>query len=176
MHQIILFRGGMCGDILLSMLDKAYVSSIYPLKQHKERTCMKKFYNYSVEEKLKYFNKMEGYTLSHDTDFCKTLDQEQVIQIFCSDLDMLSKFADRFWTKNDYESVAHVKTDLNLNQDYTLKEDLYEWQTYHVFKHRFDIKNVYKPDFVQNLETHFTIQDIDWAKTVHKLWLTSEQQ
>ena len=33
MHRVILFRGGMCGDLILSMLDKSYVKSVYPLKQ-----------------------------------------------------------------------------------------------------------------------------------------------
>ena len=54
MHKIILFRGGMCGDLILCMINKQYMRSIYPFKQVRERTKMKKFYNYSDKEKYDY--------------------------------------------------------------------------------------------------------------------------
>jgi hypothetical protein len=172
MHKVILFRGGMFGDIILSMLNKKYVRSVYPLKPIKERTLMKKFYNFSLEEKYKYLEKMDGYTSSHDTDFCKQINQDQVVQIFCSDEKMLPHIADRFWTRNSYESVAHVKEDLKLDKDKTLAKDLEAWQSFHVFKNRFDIKNIYKEHFVYDLEKAFEINDHAWAKTIHNIWLS----
>lgn len=170
MHKIILFRGGMFGDIILSMLNKEYVRSVYPLKQVKERTVMKKFYNFSLKEKYLYLEKMDGYTLSHDTDFCRQINEDQVVQIFCSDKKMLPHIADRFWTKNSYESVAHVKDDLNLGEDKTLVKDLEAWQSFHVFKCRFDVKNIYKDCFLNDLAKAFEINDLNWAKTIHDIW------
>lgn len=171
MHKIILFRGGMFGDIILSMLNKKYVRSVYPLKQVKERTVMKKFYNFSLKEKYLYLGKMDGYTLSHDTDFCRQINEDQVVQIFCSDKEMLSHIADRFWTKNPHESVAHVKDDLNLGQEKTLAQDIESWQSFHIFKNRFDVKNIYKNCFLDDLESAFEIDDYEWAKTIHNIWL-----
>ena len=172
MHKVILFRGGMFGDVVLSMLNKKYVRSIYPLKNVRERYVMKKFYNFSLEKKYKYVEKMDGYTLSHDTDFCKKINEDQVVQIFCSDTKMLTHMADRFWIFNEYESVAHVKKDLQLNKDKTLAQDFEAWQTFHVFKNRFDIKNIYKKNFVDDLQKSFEIHDYNWAKTIHNIWLT----
>ena len=77
----------------------------------------------------------------------------------------------RFWTKNPYESVAHVKDDLNLGQEKTLAQDIESWQSFHIFKNRFDVKNIYKNCFLNDLERAFEIDDYEWAKTIHNIWL-----
>ena len=171
MHKVILFRGGMFGDLILSMLNKKYVRSVYPLKHVRERSVMKKFYNFSLGEKYAYLERMDGYTLSHDTDFCKQIDDDRVIQIFCSDEKMLPHLADRFWKRNPYKGVAHVKDDLKLDNDNTLADDMKAWQDYHVFKNRFDVKNIYSTNFVDDLQKFFEIDDYEWAKTIHQIWL-----
>jgi hypothetical protein len=171
MHKVILFRGGMFGDIVLSMLNKEYVRSVYPRKLVRERRLMKKFYNFSTEEKYSYLNRMDGYTISHDTEFCKQIDPEQVIQIYCSDEKMIPHIADRFWQKNPSQEVDHVKQDLNLNEHYSLAEDIKAWQDFHVFKNRFDIKNIYSTRFINDLQKSFVVDDIAWAKTIHNIWL-----
>ena len=56
MHKVILFRGGYCGDVILSMINKEYVRSFYPLKNVRKRFLMKKFYNYTTKQKIEYFN------------------------------------------------------------------------------------------------------------------------
>ena len=174
MHKIILFRGGMCGDLVLSMLSKEYIRSIYPLKPVRHRINMKKYYEYSYAEKKEYLDKMDGYTLSHDTEFCRQIDQEQVIQIFCSNNEILPTLADRFWEKNTKDGVEHVKKDLNLNKNYTLLDDFKKWQDFHKFKYRFDIKNVYNEDFVSDVEKAFDLEDKAWASTIHRLWLKEQ--
>ena len=174
MHRIILFRGGMCGDLILGMIDKKYVKSVYPFQHIKGRQRMKKFFEYSDKEKQEYFENMEGYTLSHDTEFCRNVNPDSVVQLFCSDKKMMPVLAERFWTKNDSKDVEHVKSDLTLDKDYTLSDDMQAWQDFHVFKHRFDIKNVYKITFVNDVEKCFGIKDLGWAKTLHKIWLDRE--
>lgn len=176
MHKIILFRGGMFGDIILSMLDKAYVQSVYPLRQVRERFVMKKFYDFSMEEKKSYLSKMDGYTLSHDTDFCKQVDEDHVIQIFCSDKKMLPHIAERFWTQNDYHQVEHVKTDLKLSEQYDLADDIHGWQEHHVFKHRLDTATIYSQQFPAYLDHMLGVKDLDWARTIHELWLETESR
>ena len=175
MHKVILFRGGMCGDLILCMLDKQYLRSIYPFSQVKDRTVMKKFYNFSEKEKHEYFSKMTGYTLSHDTDFCKQINPDQVIQLYCSDEKMLKVFAERFWIRNEYDSVEHVKTDLNLNKKHTIVDDFKAWQDHQVFKNRFDIKNIYHDSFLEDVKKTFPVADLSWAKTLHSIWLKSER-
>lgn len=171
MHKVILFRGGMCGDLVLSMIDKKYVRSLYPLKHDKNRAIMKKFYKYSPTEKKNYLDKMHGHTLSHDTEFCKSIDEEQVIQIVCSSEKLLTLLAKRFWTKNDASGVEHVKSDLNLTQTYKLEDDFRNWQNFYQFKHRFDIKNVFNKNFVSEVDNAFGVKNLAWSHTVHKIWL-----
>jgi len=171
MHKVILFRGGMFGDITLAMLNKKYVKSIYPKLLFKERRLMKTYWNFSTEEKYSYLDRMNGYTISHDTEFCKQIDPEQVIQIFCSDEKMIPHMAERFWQKNISHTVDHVKQDLKLNDDYTLAKDMKAWQDFHVFKNRFDIKNIYSTRFINDIQKCFVVDDIAWAKTAHDIWL-----
>ena len=170
MHKVILFRGGMCGDIVLAMVDKNYLRSIYPRLLHRDRYVMKKFYNFSDAEKIEYFKKMTGYTLTHDTDFCNTIPEQDVIQIHCSDPAILKKMADRFWTQNTASGVDHVKTDLKLSEQYTLADDLQSWQEHHVFKHRLDVAEIYSKDFPDYLNSVVGVKDIAWSRTIHDLW------
>ena len=174
MHKVILFRGGMCGDIILCMINKDYVYSVYPLIQDKYRVRMKEYYDFTDQQKQNYFETMDGYTLSHDTDFCKQLPSANVTQLYCSDESMIEKFADRFWIKNKYTRVKHVKKDLDINESYGLAKDMKAWQKFHIFKNRFDIKNVYKATFVDEVNERFGIKDIEWAKTIHTIWRKSE--
>ena len=170
MHKVILFRGGMCGDIVLAMLDKNYVRSIYPRLLHRDRYVMKKFYNFNDAEKMQYFKNMSGHTLTHDTDFCYKLSVEDVIQIHCSDANILEKLADRFWAKNEAHEVSHVWDDLRLSEQYTLADDFRAWQQHHVFKHRLDVAQIYKKDFPEYLHSIVGVKDIEWARTMHQLW------
>lgn len=181
MHKVILFRGGMCGDVIFSMLHKKYISSIYPLKQVKERRLMKKFYNYTENEKKEYFNLFNNsntieYTLSHDTNFCQTI-KENVIQLYCSDLSMLYRFSERFWIKNEFDAVEHVIKDMNTTPENKIKDyanDILNWQTAYVFPNRFDIKNIFDSSFSKQLIEHFSLQDINYAKFIHSQWLKTE--
>lgn len=170
MHKVILFRGGMCGDVVLAMLDKAYVRSIYPMLLDRKRYVMKKFYNFSVKEKQEYFERMTGHTITHDTEFCRSLPSESVVQIYCSNEEILEKLAERFWTKNPANSVAHVKADLGLNENYALTDDFKAWQDFHVFSNRLDIAGIYDNDFPEYLHRVMGVNDIAWARTMHDIW------
>ena len=170
MHKVILFRGGMCGDIVLAMIDKSYVRSIYPRLLQRDRYVMKEFYNFTNAEKIQYFKNMSGYTLTHDTDFCYKIPQENVIQIHCSDPHILDKLADRFWTKNEPHSVKHVWHDLKLSEHYTLADDFRAWQKCHVFGHRLDVAKIYNKDFPDYVHSTVGVKDIKWAQTIHDLW------
>jgi len=181
MHKVILFRGGMCGDVIFSMLDKKHISSIYPLKQVKERRIMKKFYNYTEKEKKEYFKKFNNsnnieYTLSHDTNFCQTI-KENVIQLYCSDLSMLHRFSKRFWIKNEIKAVEHVIRDIDSTSENKIKDyanDILNWQTAYIFPNRFDIKNIFDVSFLKQVIEYFSPQDISYAKVIHSQWLKTE--
>ena len=183
MHKVILFRGGYCGDVILSMINKEYVRSFYPLKNVRKRFLMKKFYNYTTKQKIEYFNEFNQtgkteYTISHDTNFCSRPEiKKNVIQLHCSDEKLVPHFSSRFFIKNDWEDVSHIIGDLNStfeSKDKDYAEDVTNWQLFYKFPNSFDIKNIYKANFLDELQSTFEINDINWAKTIYTNWLTKE--
>jgi len=178
-NKIILFRGGMCGDHILSMLDPKYLKSNNPRKLDSNRIKMKQFYKYTHQEKEQYYNSIDGYTLSHDTEYCKTRAVD-VVQIVCSDEKLFSKFSTRFWTRNGHDNnnqLNHVITDMqsdDANKINDYKNDLLSWQRSNVFKKRFDIRNVFTKEFVSELVQQFEVSDVQWARQLHSNWLQSQ--
>lgn len=187
MNNSILYLGGMCGDIILKMIDK---SSIKPSFIHKDnhfemdlkksRTIMKKFWKYSVEQKNLYYSRINKipnpyYTLTHDTEYNK--DKPTVIQLYCSDLSMLEWISKRF--KIIHESfdleivVNRVCEQQNLNPKNFIEEYaelVRNWQEYHTFENRFDMADICSDHFVDLINEKFIINDIDWAKKVYDNW------
>ena len=73
--------------------------------------------------------------------------------------------------------MKHVVEDLNSNYNNRIKDykrDIELWQDFYIFKKRFDVKNVFKKHFVDDVRKHFEIQDLKWATTVHEHWLSTE--
>ena len=86
-------------------------------------------------------------------------------------------FSSRFFIKNDWEDVSHIIGDLNStfeSKDKDYAEDVTNWQLFYKFPNSFDIKNIYKPNFIDELQSTFEINDINWAKTIYTNWLTKE--
>ena len=171
-NKIILFRGGMCGDHLYKMLEPSN-------SKNNDHRIMKKFYNFSKQEKDNYYNNTKGYILTHDTDYCKTI-AKRVIQIYCSDVALMEKFAQRFWSRNApdrFNQLNHVMTDMKSTEESKVKDyknDLEAWQKCNIFKDRFDIKNVFKNTFVDDVRKHFKIENLLHAETTHQSWLLSQ--
>ena len=178
-NKIILFRGGMCGDHILSLLDKNYLRSQTPRKLQLARIRMKQYYKYTQEQKDQYYKNIDGYTLSHDTEYCKTR-SDDVVQIVCTDETLFEKFSFRFWTRNGPDNnnqLNHVISDIKSDWDNKVtdyKNDLLSWQKSNVFKQRFDIKNVFTERFVDQLAQQFEIANLDWATQLHSTWLQSQ--
>ena len=181
MHKVILFRGGMCGDILLSMLNKKYVRDEKKWKNKKPLYAMKRYYDYSEKQKWAYFldyNSVKGlnYTLSHDTNFCLRV-KTNVIQLYCSDESLLKVFSHRFWTKNSYNDIKHVIKDFNFSEKNKTEEyaqNLKAWQDTIKFPYRFDIKNIFKNNFITDFQNVFNLDDLSWTKRVHKDFIKRE--
>ena len=136
------------------------------------------------KQKIEYFNEFNQtgkteYTISHDTNFCSRPEiKKNVIQLHCSDEKLVPHFSSRFFIKNDWEDVSHIIGDLNStfeSKDKDYAEDVTNWQLFYKFPNSFDIKNIYKPNFIDELQSTFEINDINWAKTIYTNWLTKEQ-
>jgi len=187
MHNIILFRGGMCGDLILGMINKDYLHTHGPTEiedsvcnQYKiktDRQIMKKFFRYSNEEKEEYFKKFENndseYTLSHDTDFCLTK-KKNTIQIICSDSSMFQKCATRFEKKHRDIVIEEAKKYIE-NTANTFVENyansLQQWQDTFKFSNTFDIKNIGTSQFPDDVFNNFQIKDKTWSLQIYNTWL-----
>ena len=188
MHNIILFRGGMCGDLILGMINKDYLHSHGPTdiedsvcNQYKiktDRQIMKKFFRYSNEEKEEYFKKFENndseYTLSHDTDFCLTK-KENTIQIISSDSSMFQKCATRFEEKHRDIVIEEAKKYIENTADTFVENyanSLQQWQDAFKFSNTFDIKNIGTSQFPDDVFNNFQIKDKAWSLQIYDTWLS----
>ena len=186
MHNIILFRGGMCGDLILGMINKDYLHSHGPTNiedsvccQYKiktDRQIMKKFFRYSNKEKEEYFKKFKNtpeYTLSHDTDFCLTK-KENTIQIICSDNSKITHFAERFEKIHRNIVIEEAKKYIENTADTFVENyanSLQQWQDAFKFSETFDIKNIGKDTFVTDVFNKFQVKDKSWSLQVYDTWL-----
>ena len=186
MHNIILFRGGMCGDLILGMINKDYLHTHGPTEiedsvcnQYKiktDRQIMKKFFRYSNKEKEEYFKKFKNtpeYTLSHDTDFCLTK-KENTIQIICSDRSKFTHFAERFEKIHRNIVIEEAKKYIENTADTFVENyanSLQQWQDAFKFSETFDIKNIGKDTFVTDVFNKFQVKDKSWSLQVYDTWL-----
>ena len=189
MHNIILFRGGMCGDLILGMINKDYLHSHGPTNiedsvccQYKiktDRQIMKKFFRYSNEEKETYFKKFQNnnieHTLSHDTDFCLTK-KENTIQVICSDKSMFQEYAERFEKVHRELVIEEAKKYIDNSADTFVENytnSLQQWQEAFKFPNTFDIKNIGTSHFVDDVCNKFQVEDKAWSLQIYDTWLKS---
>ena len=188
MHKPIVYMGGMCGDLLLGMIEPNalylpriakrfyYLATINQYEVRIGRTMQKNFWKYSNERKWKYhekYNKFncDMYTLSHDTEFCSNI--PNAIQLYCKDESLLNKFAERFEYINRERVIEIVCRDLNLSRSNFVREYaecLRNWQSSFVFENRFDVSNVGNDCFVDEVIEYFNVDDKNHARTIYNDW------
>lgn len=193
MVKTILFRGGMTGDLLLGMLDKSSLEPLQNLitiedstcvdhKINRDRILMKKFFRYDQEEKDLYYKDIVKYNqniyvLSHDTDYCLEKIPQNTIQLICSDEGKIEKFAERFKSLHRDKVIEEAAKAINGSiktfvRDYT--DSITLWQNCFKFEHRFDIKNIGKLEFIDDIEDYFKC-DRFWCEYIYKKWLQKEK-
>lgn len=188
MINSILFRGGMHGDLLLGMLDsRALQKNIIHEKDYKRntvgkyhikytRTLQKKFFQYTDMQKQKYYERFSTvknnvWVLTHDTDFSYNYPQTTT-QIICSDEKLVKTFSHRFYKLHNNNVIKEAGLMMKNStgdfvEDYA--NDIIEWQNYHNFPKRFDIKNIYNQNkFLQEFEQFFQHQDMEQSRAIYQ--------
>lgn len=187
MNKSILFLGGMCGDIILKMIDKESIKPAFiKNKNHfemefkKPRIKMKKFWKYSVEQKNLYYSKIEKmpfpyYTMTHDTEYSKN--KSDVVQLYCSDSTKIEWFAERFKLIHEsfglHDVVERVCVQQNLSKSNFITEYaelIKNWQDYYVLKNRLDIARIGYDDFIDSINETFTVKDAAWMRYIYNNW------
>tara|TARA_R110001592_G_scaffold346845_1_gene639681 strand:- start:304 stop:882 length:579 start_codon:yes stop_codon:yes gene_type:complete len=182
----ILFRGGMCGDLILGMIDPNAVkkktgyndkitdSTINNYRFKPARYIMKKFHLYDDNYKKSYDQKLKDiYYLTHDTDFCLNK-FNKVIQLISSP-SMHLKFAQRFATIYKHrphviaEAYSHIKQNSNFVDDYA--SSLTEWQRAFKFEQQYDVSDMLEPNFVEKTLEYFEVDNFDWANQIYNDWI-----
>ena len=183
MHRIILFKGGMCGDLVTTMLSPRYCSGLTPkLRLRRERREMKQHYRYDTEAKWAWHRRWDGtdqteHSCSHDTEFSRGV-RDRVTQLVAAP-HSLAWFSERFWTRNgdNYQDTVRERYMTHRREhrhaDYRLF--LEQWQREEQFPDRFDVTHVRSPDFPDRVARHFGT-DPAWASRVHQAWLRQEQR
>jgi hypothetical protein len=182
MHKPILFLGGMCGDVLLTMIDPTSVcdytnkDSFKDCRTKKSRRLMKNFWKYNQQQKNLYYNRFskfdrDFYSITHDTEYSKTL--ANCIQLHCSDYTKSLWFSKRFRQLNAPSVVQRVCAQLNLNLDNFDVEYanlIVDWQSSFTLTNQFDIKNIGKDIFLDEVIDHYSVINRSWAKKIYKSW------
>lgn len=182
----LLYRGGMCGDLILAMVDpgalkkrtglndKITDSVINGYRYKPARYVMKKFHLYNQHYKQKYTKLFENVLyLTHDTDQCMKSPQN-VVQIVCKNKSMHKWFAQRFekiYTPRPHiieEAYSHIKHKTNFVEDYA--QSLDEWQQAFQFERQFDISHLFDDTFVERTLEFFGCDHYDWANKIFQDW------
>lgn len=182
----ILFRGGMYGDLILGILDpSSLIKTNYWRKDYDHSTCakqyikytrtyLKKFFNYTDQQKYRYYNTFNKinktvYFLTHDTDFSMNY-KEQTVQIICSDLTLFNNFAERFERLHRPQVINETKKMIENKNNFveSYKDSLILWQNAFKFPKQFDIKNIFKKtDFIKDLQECFDNIDVTRASSIY---------
>jgi hypothetical protein len=173
MVNTILFRGGMCGDLILRMIDPACMRGT---KFRQSQTCMKKFWKYELESKNRYYTRLSNIkstvtVLSHDTDYL--IDKPNVTQLICSNDSLILWFAARFEDIHRPHVIEEAKREMgNYDDDFVnaYAVNIRLWQSAFQFENQFDIQNIRQSAFVDDVTSFFNIQDTDHAATVYDDW------
>ena len=185
MHKPILFLGGMCGDIILLMVDSTCtlqsVNVEYTFDNIKEsRQLMKKYWRYNKEDKDRYYdfyNKKtkNTYSLTHDTDYAKTI--PNTIQLHCSNINRLEWFSKRYKTIYETRNNGIVLKEMCDSMNFTVNKFveqyanmIKDWQAFHIFDNRFDIAEISKDEFLDQVIEYFQIKDKDRARKIYCEW------
>ena len=191
--NIMLFRGGMCGDLLCILLDptmfKRRILSVNDdddivLGQiiKPQRARLKKFWRFTTVEKISYVNKLAAFPgiflSSHDTDLSMTYYPNETQQVICSDLKLLHNFSRRFYDLHKNRVIEEAAKAINSKGDFV---DDYEasiklWQDAFDLPNKIDIARIYHSDFIDYLSSKFPDMDVDRARDLHGKWLISESR
>jgi len=163
--RIILFLGGMCGDLILKMIEKNPPKHLY---------IMKKFFNFNTEEKDSYYKNVR-IALTHDTDYCSD-NPNNVIQIICSSPSKIIKFAERFEYLHRQKVIDEASDAINSKGNFVNEyaQNITDWQNSYEFKHRFDIVNIGNPKFLDDVCTYFGTERA-WASNIYEEWCKNEK-
>ena len=171
--RLLLFRGGMCGDMISTLLDRSIIDLNQKDHLKLSRTKLKKFWKYTDEEKKSYIQlnlNSEKILLSHDTDL-SYIYPNLTTQLICSDESKIMLFAERFESLHKDHVIKEAKKFLN-NKEIFVEEyakSLIDWQNYHQFN-RFDIKNIGSDQFLYDLQSYFNIEIDNYIVDTYQSW------
>jgi len=193
--NIILYRGGMCGDIIAAMIDPTiYKKRIIEITDYDDivmgqivknsRCKLKKFWKYNDEykinyiEKFKFINQNNLLILSHDTNLSLKYFNKETVQIVCNDDELLNLFSRRFHELHRPHVIRQVSAAIDSKSNFI--DDYYSslkiWQDAFKFEKTLDISQIYHSNFVDTLKNLFPHIDIERAKLLHKKWIAKEQK
>lgn len=195
--NVLLYRGGMCGDIIGLMLDPTivkpravsvdpYDSEVLPglvIKPSRER--QKSFHRWTLQQKLHDFDRFNSlsrsyWLLSHDTDMVfrsRFPNRFRTLQLICTDDALIHTFAQRFWAMHPIDVIEQVATSIGSNvhnfvDDYA--ESIRKWQLRYRAADTLDIRNIFNDDFVKDLGK-IAVFNRKRAKRLHQEWLAIQK-
>lgn len=180
MSTIVLYLGGMAGDLFVSCLNPNQFESIdVAVTLKKEYGLLKKFWQMSHDEKVVYINNHNdtAFLSSHDTEFSQQY-PKRTIRILCSNIDTLTKLSNRFRALHRPEILKHLCKQLNINEDrfdIEYSQMCQNWNNSFTFPIQFDIGNIFNTnqflmDFEEFCTAHSIHTDMKQVELLHTTW------
>jgi hypothetical protein len=183
MSRLVLYLGGMAGDLVVSCLNPEQMDSIEQLVTLKpEYSRLKKFWQLSDIEKELYINSFDDHIFlsSHDTGLSLT-HRDKTIRLYCSDFNTLVKLSLRFRALNNGSVIQRLcqQNNLNINNfDEEYANMCRDWNDSFNFPCCFDISNIVNDRFIDDLKTFCQKHNFKLNNNVdklHQIWMEKNE-
>ena len=97
----------------------------------------------------------------------------------CSDLDLLPIFSKRFYELHEEHVITEAKTMLENKLEFVddYSKSISDWQNFHVFPKRFDIKNIFNRDeFINDVAEFFKVDNTNYMQKIYDVHFQTHKQ
>ena len=161
MIRPILYMGGMCGDVILAMINPDHMMNGWL----REELCWKNPHQWPTERMNEVMLTDQGYAITHNADWCWQ-HHKRVTQLTCTN-DQIEWCASRLYTANPPEQVPAIEYDQYCVQ-------MRGWIEMHKFPNRFSIENIMTRQFVEDVCNAFTVTNEQHAYSTWLNWRDRE--
>jgi hypothetical protein len=183
MSRIVLYLGGMGGDLLIGCLNPSQLESIDKIVNiNPDHGRLKKFWQMTQSEKTSYINSYNDdiFLSSHDTEF--SLNHiDKTIRIYCSDYNTLVNLSLRFRALHSTSVIEYIcqQHGFNINTfDIEYANMCCAWNASFDFSCNFDIINIFNHQFIDDFSSFCQKHNFKFhnqIKGLHQNWLAQNE-
>ena len=153
--------GGMCGDIILAMIDPDHSHNGWL----REELCWKNPTQWPTQRMEEAMHSGSDWVITHNADWCWQ-HHKLVTQLVCTN-EQIEWCASRLYTANPPEQVPEIALEEYCTQ-------MRGWIQMHKFPTRFSIEHIMTEQFVDDVCDRFAVRDQQFAYRTWSWWFQDE--